>query len=57
MRPPVRLDNDDMAGDRADGYAIEDHPSGRTLVVTGRWTPEATTAAQRLEKHYFQPMG
>jgi hypothetical protein len=36
-----------MAGESGDGYVVEDHPAGRTLVVTGRWTPAATTAAQR----------
>jgi hypothetical protein len=36
-----------MAGESGDGYVIEDHSVGRTLVVTGRWTPEATIAVQR----------
>jgi hypothetical protein len=36
-----------MAGESHDGYVIEDYPVGRTLVVTGRWTPAATKAVQR----------
>ena len=36
-----------MAGERGDGYVIEEHPAGITLVVTGRWTSAATTAVQR----------
>jgi hypothetical protein len=31
------------------GYVIEDHPEGRTLVVTGRWTSEAEAAVQRTD--------
>jgi internalin A len=30
-----------------DGFVIEDHPEGRTLVVTGSWTAEAEAALDR----------
>ena len=36
-----------MSGESGQGYEIEDHSDGRTLVVTGRWTAEANAAVQR----------
>jgi len=36
-----------MSADCGEGYLIEDQPDGRTLVVTGRWTPEASAAVER----------
>jgi hypothetical protein len=36
-----------VSGERGDGYLIEDHADGRTLIATGRWTREASAAVER----------